>query len=343
MGATLRQVAHEAGVSVATASRAFTKPDLVGERTRERILDIAARLDYAPNLAARALNTGRTQSVGIVVPDLMNPFYPSIVTGARRRASALGYSLLIADSEEDPAAELPILEEMARKVDGILLCSSRMGADSLARAQELGPLVLLNRRLAGVPSVSFDSTAAVQTAALHLRVMGHRRVAYVGGPASSTSNVERRDRIGQFFPPQGLEVVQVGDFEPSVDGGRAAADGVLSAGASAVLVYNDVMALGLMGRLIGYGLAIPRDLSVIGWDDIQFAELVTPALTTVRVPRERAGEEAMAYLDAVIRRGGPGEDRLLSTEFVFRSTTGRARPNQAPATPDADHPTKEST
>lgn len=323
MGATLREVARRAGVSLATASRALTRPELVEESTRRRVLALADELAYTPNPAARALSTGRTGTFGLVVPDLNNPFYTGIVKGAQARARDGGYSLLIADTDEDPSVEAALVETLARRTDAVVLCSSRMSAEELDLARRRCPVVLINRRDPAVPAVSFDTTRGVREVAVHLRALGHRRVAYVGGPVHSFSEAERADCLRAELPGHGLEVVHLGHHDPSPEGGRASADQVLLAGVTAVLAYNDVIALGLIGRLQAYGVRVPEDLSVVGWDDIEFAAMLTPQLTTVRIPRDEAGRAAVEYLDAVLAEQ-PAQVPELATQLVFRQTTGRA-------------------
>lgn len=327
MAATLRELAEAAGVSIATASRAFGHPDRVEETTRQRIVSLAAELDYRPNRAARTLKTGRFDALGLVVPDLTNPFYPGIVKGAQATARAAARSLLIADTDEDPAVEERLVEQLSLRTDAVILCSSRLSDEQVLAAQRRGPVVLVNREVAGVPSVRFDARAGVEQAALHLRALGHQRVAFVAGPRISYSNTVREQALASVFPAHGLELVPIGHHEPWFSGGRAAADQVLLSGATAVMVYNDVMALGLIGRLASYGIEVPRDLSVIGWDDIEFAEMFTPPLTTVRMPREDAGREAVTYLAGLLD-GVPNEPEPLRTDLVFRRTT--ARPSTTP-------------
>ena len=322
-GVTLRHVAAAAGVSVATASRAFSRPEKVDPSTRARILRLADELRYVPNRAAQALITGRTMSLGLVVPDLTNPFFPGVIKGAQARARERGLSLLIADTDEDPGAELALVGQLAQRTDAVVLCSSRMPDDDLDRAARLCPVVLVNREHPGVPAVTFDSDAGVREAAVHLRALGHRRVGYVGGPAHSFSDAARAAGLHAEFPAHGLEVVLLGNHDPSFEGGRRAADVVLSSEVTAVMVHNDVMALGLVGRLLDYGLDIPRELSVIGWDDIEFAGMFTPGLTTVRMPREDAGRAAVGYLEAALG-GRTSEPPRLETHLVFRQTTARA-------------------
>lgn len=322
MGATLKELADAAGVSTATASRAFSRPELVGEQTRARILELAARLNYVPNQAAQALSTGRTGTFGLVVPDLNNPFYTGIIKGAQRQAHRGGQALLIADTEEQPEAELALAQRVAQRTDALILCSPRMAPEQLEVLSRVHPLVLINRAHDALPSVGIDATAGVCAAVRHLRALGHERIGYVGGPAHSYSNADREAQLRVHAEASGLEVVWLGSFDPTFEGGRAAADQVLVAKVGAVLVYNDVMAIGLVGRLLAYGIAVPGGVSVIGWDDIEFAEMLTPPLTTVHVPREEVGRAAVSYLTAVID-GRSSEPPRLATTLAFRQTTGR--------------------
>ena len=325
MSATLRDVAQAAGVSVSTASRALSRPELIGEAARTRVLAAAASLSYTPNRAARALITGRNQSLGLVVPDLNNPFYSSIVKGAQAAARSAEQTLLIADTDEDPRAELGMVEQLARQVDAIVLCSSRMSDAELEHARQLRPVVLVNRSAPGVPAIRFDSAKGVREAAAHLAALGHRRVGYVAGPQHSYSDADRTTVIEQVFGETGLVLVRLGRHEPSFQGGRDAADEVLLAEVTAVMAYNDVMALGLVNRLVSYGVDVPGDLSVVGWDDIEFAEMFTPPLTTVHLPREEAGRAAVRYLEAVLSGQQP-EEPVLRTRLVFRRSTARVAP-----------------
>lgn len=329
MAATLREVAREAGVSTATVSRAFNRPEKVDAATRERIREVAERLSYTPNRAAQALITGRTGALGLVVPDLNNPFFTGIVKGAQSAVRDAGASLLIGDTDEDPGVEYALVEQLAQRTDAIVLCSSRMSDTELDRARDLVPTVLVNRTHDAMPAVTFDSATGVREAALHLRALGHRQVGYVGGPAHSLSNADRRSRIEEEFPAQGLGLVDLGHHEPSLAGGRACADTVLGSAVTAVMVYNDVMALGLMNRLLEYGIRIPEAMSIIGWDDIEFSEMVRPGLTTVRVPRSAAGRAAIEFLTATLDGAQP-ELSMLPTRLVFRGTTTRVGSSSSP-------------
>ena len=327
MSAPIRDVARAAGVSASTVSRSFGRPDKVDEQTRQRILKAAAVLEYQPNRAAQSLITGRTGNIGILVPDLANPFFPSVVKGAQTRALELGYPVLLADSNENPSAELRLGRNLARLVDGLILCSPRTNELELRETQRLCPVVLVNRRVEGIPAVTIDNAGGMRQAVTHLHALGHRRVGYVGGPLTSYSNLERHAAASQHLADAGMACVHVGSYEPSFEGGRDAADAVLLADVTAVIVYDDVMAIGLLSRLTAYGVAVPAELSVVGFDDVPLASMFTPALTTVRIPREQAGRAAVDYLHALLtaRQGDIQPPPELSTELEVRETSARAR------------------
>ena len=323
---TIRDVASAVGVSASTVSRAFGRPEKVDEVTRQRIFRAAEDLGYQPNRAAQSLSTGRTGNIGIVVPDVDNPFFSGVVKGAQTQAHELGYPVFLADSDEDPTAELRLAQTLGRQVDGLILCSSRISDPKLHDIQQMRPVVLINRRVPGLPTVGIDDPDGVRQAVAHLKALRHQRVGYVAGPGTSYSNVDRQKAVEQHLTAAGLTYVLVGAFDPSFEGGRSAADDVLLADVTAVIVYNDLMAIGLIGQLTSYGVRIPEELSVIGFDDIPFAAMFTPPLTTVQIPREQAGWVAVEYLHALLESRGAevAAPRELGTALAIRKTTARA-------------------
>ncbi|MGY5765243.1 LacI family DNA-binding transcriptional regulator [Brachybacterium sp. DNPG3] len=332
MAITLRDVAARAEVSVATASRALQRPEMVLPATRDRVQQAAADLGYTVNRSARTLSTGRTGVLGVVVPDLLNPFYPAVLKGAQARARHHGVQLLLADAEETPEGELPLVRTLASQVDGVLLCSPRMDDESLDAASLLTRIALVNRTHATLPAVSADAMTGVRAALRHLAALGHRRIGLVGGPEASHSNTRRRFAVLELATELGLDAVDIGGFAPTTDGGRSAAEAVLLADVGAVLVYNDVMALGLISQLRESGFRVPQDLSVVGWDDIAFAEIADPALSTVRVPRYEMGA---AGIDALVEDPDDevGVRWRFETTFVPRGSTARYTAPTVPAAP----------
>ncbi|MEZ0447091.1 LacI family DNA-binding transcriptional regulator [Cellulomonas sp. ICMP 17802] len=348
MVVTLRDVARAAGVSPATASRALSAPDLVAPARREHVQQIARELGYRPNRAARELITGRTGNLCLVVPDLENPFFAAVAKGVQARARALGFALLVADAEEDPRLEAELVGHLGAQVDGVVLCSPRMSEAELDRLRrdvlDRGvPLLLVNRLHDGLPSVVIDNADGVRQAVRHLHALGHRRIGFAGGPAGSWSDAQRRRGVEHASHGlRSVEMVDLGHFPPVFAGGVAAGDLVAASGVTAVLAHNDLLALGILSRLRARGIRVPEEVSVVGYDDIPAATLVSPALTTVTVPLGRLGRAAVDLLVETgpvptvaesalaaglgAARGEPDDTPtvLIGVELVVRASTGVA-------------------
>ncbi|MFV0634099.1 LacI family DNA-binding transcriptional regulator [Demequina sp.] len=316
--ATLRDVAIAAGVSPATASRALSAPDTVSTARRHRVIEAAERLGYQPNRSAQALASGHSGHVGLVLPDLANPSFAAIAKGVQAQARGTRYSVLVADTDEDPRAELAIVRDLQANVDGLVLCSPRMPEEQIRECAAAGPIVLVNREVEGLPSVTFDSASGVTQALQHLRALGHRHVAYIGGPTSSWSDAHRRRALDSV---DGIQVADVGSHRPVHQGGVAAADLALETGATAFLCYNDLIALGVMSRLRARDVRVPEDVSVLGFDDIGAATYVSPQLTTVAIPLTRAGHEAITLLERLRLDDGDAHTMRLPVALVVRDST----------------------
>ena len=332
MTKTIRDVARRARVSVATVSRALAEPHLLRDETRKRVLAAARALEYRPNPAAQSLITGRTGNIGIIVPDLENPFYPSVLRGVQARAHQAGYAVLLADSGEDPAAEENLVDTMGRQVDGVIVCAPFANDAALRRLAQATPLVLVNRRLPGVDGVLMDVARGMRQVVSHLAQLGHRRCAFLSGPSSAWSNRQRRRGLAGAARASGLDLLEVGPFEPKFQGGIEAADLALGTRATALIAFNDMMALGALRRLTARGIRVPRDLSLVGCDDILYAAMCAPALTTVAMPMETAGRAAV---DLLLRRRSDAPPLeathyMLATDLVIRATTAPPRSRPAP-------------
>ncbi|MFI5913208.1 LacI family DNA-binding transcriptional regulator [Dactylosporangium sp. NPDC051541] len=324
MAATIKDVARLAGVSQSSVSRALATPDQVRPATRERVERAVARLGYRPSGIARGLSTGRTGTIGLVVPDIANPFFPGIVKAAQRRSREFGLAVLLADSDEDPATEVEVIRTLTKQVDGFVLCAPRAPDDELRSVCGDIPVVLLNRRVGPLPSIIFDNADGVRQALAHLAALGHRRVAYVAGPRASWVNRERARAVRAVAAALGLEVAETGPVSPDFEGGVAAADLVLAASVTAVIAYNDMIGLGLMSRFAIRGVRVPADVSIVGFDDIPAAALVSPALTTVAQPKDQCGRAGVDLLNDLIEdRDRPAAARLsLPTRLIVRGSTG---------------------
>ncbi len=321
---TINDVAAAAGTSISTVSRAFHEPDQVRADTRARALEAAAALGYTPNRAARGLITGRTANVGLVVPDVANPFFPALIKGAQARARARDHALLLADTDEDPNTEAQVIRGMAKQVDGVIAVSSRMSDRVLAEIAELTTLVLVNRSAADVPGVPVDMAGGMRQAVEHLHALGHRGCVYLNGPRASWSNRQRRSALRATAKRLGMATTELGPFEPGYDGGVLAADLALAEAPTAIVAYNDLMALGVVARLAARGVPVPGEVSVVGFDDIQFARIASPPLTTVAVPAAAAGRAAVDLLLETIgaAAGAARVEHQLKTELQIRGSTG---------------------
>ncbi len=325
MAVTIRDVASRAGVSISTVSRALALPDQVAEVTRLRVQETARSMGYRPNRAARGLITGRTGSIGLVVPDLENPFFGSICKGVQARARSAGYAVFIADTDEDQTLEAEVVRSLTKQVDGVILCSARGTDAAVARLAEEGPLVLVNRTLPNIPSITFDNGGGLRAVVRHLVALGHRKIAYCAGPMTSWSNRERSVAFRAYgVESPELDLIELGNFPPFFSGGIQAGDLAIASSATAVVAFNDLIAVGLLDRRRQRGLSAPGDMSVTGFDNVPVSTLVWPNLTTVDFPRIQMGRASVdTLLDTVL--GSSGDFRAVDeipVELVVRQSTG---------------------
>lgn len=321
--ATIADVAFAAAVSQATVSRVVNGKSTVDPRIAAHVLAVVERLGYRPSASARNLARGSTQTVAVLVPDLGNPMFQEVLRGVTRAAAAAGYRVLVADSEESPADEGELALEARRRCDAVVLCAPRMPEGELRELlPRLAPVVLVNRSLAGGTGVAVDYAEAARAAAAHLVDLGHERIVYLAGPPSSESDRRRAEGLGRALVEQpGLEIRTVA-CGAGLDDGARAADSL--GGATAVIAFNDLVAFGLLAALRERGVDVPRTVSVIGFDDIEFARHATPPLTTMAVPRRELGARAWTALLAEMTGGEPAPAVLLDATLVVRGSTGAA-------------------
>lgn len=322
MTVTIHDVARRANVSISTVSRAFTSPDLVKHQTRSRILAAAGELGYHSTGSPHRPATPRTGHLGIVVSDLGNPFFTGVLNGVQARARQDDIAVLFANSDEDPATELSLVRKMAKQVDGVVLCSPSMTDDQVRAIAEETTLVLLNREVEGIPSVVMDSAGGMRQVIQHLAALGHRRCAYLGGPRTSWSNAARLRGLREASEQHGMEVVEFGPFPPVFEGGLQGADLALAADVTAIVAYNDLVAFGALARLNARGVPVPGEISLVGFDDLVFAAISAPPLTTIAMPTEAAGRKAVNLLLGLLE-GSPDHDtaQVMDTHLIVRATT----------------------
>lgn len=331
---TVHDVAARSGVSIATVSRALREPHRVSGDTRDRVLDAVRELGYRPNRAASGLRRGRTGVIALVVPDIENPYFSSLTKGAQATARERGYGLVVVDTTERADVETDEINALRSQIDGIILASSRLTDDALAAIAGSTVSVLINRDLSdrgsAAPSVTVDETAATREAVAHLVGLGHRRIAYVGGPDTSWSQARRsrgmRAAVDGFLD---VELIELSGNAPDAGGGRAAADLLSNDLPTAVVAYNDLVALGLLARWSELGIRVPDDVSLIGFDNTFVAELASPHLTSVGADLRELGDAAVELLLARIDE--PGGDAAsvsrhdVQPRLVVRASTGPRR------------------
>ena len=332
--ATIYDVAKAAGVSAATVSRAMNGSSRVADPTLRRIRDAVRKLGYQPNAIARSLVTKSTQTIGLLLPDMANPFFPELIKGVQSLADERSYMLLLAETGGDPKTEQRYLDVLRGKaIDGVLVVGLAMRRRQLVKFVATGiPIVSLDREvdLPHIAMVQLDNRAGGRRATQHLLSLGHCAIAHIGGPSQLKVSEDRREgyrdalHAGRSSGASTFEVEA--DF--TEEGGRRACLGLLDGGVafSAIFAANDVMAIGAMAALRERGVPVPAKVSVVGFDDIHLARYASPALTTVRQPTYEMGRRATEVLiDAIQGRVRSIEERviLLQGELVVRESTAQ--------------------
>jgi|ERR1035441_2727091 LacI family transcriptional regulator len=329
---TIKDVAQRAGVGIATVSRTLHGSPQVSPETAARVLKVIEELGYRPNTAAQSLVSGRSHMLGLVVSDITNPFFPELVKGFEDVALRNGYDVLVASTNYDPARTAQCVRRMIeRKIDGVAIMTSEVDpslTDTLARRKV--PLVFLDvgRVGKGVSNVKVDYGAGIAEAVQHLSGLGHRRIAFISGPGRLASARERRDAfVSRLEDPRlALREILIEEGNHKVDGGLEAMLRLLGRAPlpTAVIASNDLTAIGAMRAIRQWGLRVPEDISVVGFDDIQMAEFTEPPLTTVRLLRTEVARLACDALVQSIRTHGAGVEFRMGTSLVVRRSTAMA-------------------
>jgi len=324
---TLADVAVEAGVHPSTVSRVLSRPQLIGEPTRAAVHAAVDKLGYVPNRAARHLAGGRIGTVGVLVPDITNPFFAQVVRAVQRGCRSNGQTMLLADTGQRSAEELSEARALADNVDAFVVCSPVAPTEQWLRVVDEAPVVFVNRRATGVASVALDQEAIVELGVTHLRAAGHRSIGVLRGPQSYWSS-RRRDRAIRRLP----DLVEFGPVTPDHEGGFALASRLIASDVTGVLAFNDVQALGIVAGYRAAGLSVPHDLSVVGSDDIAAAAISDPPLTTVAAPVDQLGAAAFDLVTRLLAGSAERLEISLAVSLTVRASTRPARSASAPTT-----------
>jgi LacI family transcriptional regulator len=339
---TVQDVARHAGVSVATVSYVLNGTRFVSAGLRERVLAAVRELHYEPNAAARTLRSNRSHTLGLILPDLRNPFFTEALRGVEDVAEAHGYTVLLANSDEDPRREATHLRVLRGKhIDGLILApAGALYPDLEQLVEERFPLVLLDRDLAGLgaSAVMLDNRAAARAAVEHLIRLGHQRVGMIAGrpPISSTVDRQRgyRRALEQAGVPFDEQLVATGGS--TIEGGAAAVRALLELPSppTAIFAANNLMTIGAVMALERHGLSIPRDIALVGFDDFAWADVFRPRLTTVAQPLYELGRAAAELVLKQLAREEDGPRRvLLAGTLVVRDSSGAPEWLRAPIRP----------
>lgn len=323
-GATLKDVAREANVSIASASRAINGLDNVAEAVKLRVLEAAARLRYVPHGGARSLVTSRTNTIGVLLPDIYGEFFAEIIRGVDVAARARGLHLLVSGSHGNPDEAVRAMRAMGGRVDGLLVMSPFVESHDLAAILPLSlPVVTIASRIgSGQGSISVDNFGGGVTAVKHLLEQGCTRLAHISGPSHNFEAEERkRGFLSAVSPPS--PVVFEGDF--TEESGYSAAKAFLASGGlpDGIFVANDMMAVGCLLALREAEIRVPQDVALVGFDDIPIARFTSPPLTTLRVGIFDLGRRGLELLVAALDEGGMQEHEglVVTPELVLRESS----------------------
>lgn len=316
MAVTLKDVAQAAGVSLATASRAFKEAELLAPKTRQRVMEAAVRVGYD------VPPSSRSKTLALIVPDVANAVFAAWIKAVQDKAWPARHRVLVGDTNEDPARELELVESLGHAADGLIVCSPRSEGGRIKKAAAQTPLVVVNGHVSGAPCVLMDVRQGITQAVEHLQALGHRRLAYVPGPAASWANRARLGALSELTAERGLELTTASNQSANVHGGLAAAAAVVASGATAVVAYNDLVALGIQAGVRSMGYTCPGDLSIVGIDDLDVAAVSDPGLTSIRVAIDRSGALALEYvLDLLHGKSVDLRPLLLDSQLIVRGST----------------------
>lgn len=328
---TIRDVARQAGVSIATVSRALTQnPHKVSDEARTRILEAVKELDYRPNALAQGLIMKRSMTIGTIIPDISNPYYAEIVRGIQDVAERLGYAVVLQNTDRTKNRIIKCIQVLREKrADGIIFSGGMIHAyETLSSLKELtGRVVVIGRHEVDFPAVQVDNLGGASQAVQHLIDLGHERIGFVSGPRMSTSSIDRlkgyRNALAQNGHRYDAGLVRQGNLTPQ-SGFQAAKEALRRRERpTAILASNDLMAFGVIHAARGLGLRVPQDLAVVGFDNIPLSSYFDPPLTTVEIPMYDVGAASMQMLADLLSGREFSRIRLFATRLLVRQSSGK--------------------
>jgi LacI family transcriptional regulator len=340
----MKDIARDLGVSVMTISKVLRNHPDVGDETRERILARVKELDYRPNLAARSLVTGNTYLIGLVVPDLLHPFFAEIAKSLSETLRGSGYYLIVSSSEEDPdIEEQEINQLLARRLDTLIIASCRSTVDLFFRIEkQKTPYVLIDRILPGLTAnfIGVDDEAVGRLATRHLIEIGCKRIAHIRGPETSTG-IRRVEGYKQALAQAGLRLLdgyiipeRKGDVETKQRGAEAMRQLLsLEPRPDGVFCFNDPLAMGVMNYALDQGIKIPEDIAVIGCGNLHYDDSLRVPLSSIDQHSRRIGEEAARIALAILNSKMPPKPQtvVLQPELIVRRSTQRRAAKPVPS------------
>lgn len=332
MSHTMREVAEKAGVSPATVSRVLNKTQYISPETEQRVLAVVRQLNYYKNVHARRLATGQSNLFGLVISEIANPYFPEIIRGFQAAAWDRGFDVLLFNTEYQESRTKSVIRKLIESdVRGVAIMTSSVDKSTTSELTAAGVgVVFCNlgapERL--ISNISIDYQRGISQAIEHVVALGHRRAAIIAGPGNNRTAITIRHALVTGLNERKLNPFPVIECNYRVDSGASAVRAVLSQPERPTVIFcgSDLIAMGAMKALEEEGVQVPDDVSVVGIDDISFAFLARPPLTTISVPRERLGVIAFEALEKVLKlKRRKGADYYLETELVVRRSTASAR------------------
>jgi DNA-binding LacI/PurR family transcriptional regulator len=329
---TMKDVARKAGVSPATVSRVLNNGEYIADETRKRVLEAVEELNYYKNVHARRLATGRSDLFGLVISDIANPFFPEVIRGFQGAAWDRGFDVLVLNTEYSKTrAEFVVRKLVESDVRGVAIMTSSIDDSATRELTDAGVGVVFSnlcraRRL--VSNINVNYVRGINQAIEHVVGLGHRRAAVIGGPEGNRTAATIAEALGGRLKRKRMDLLSVTSSDYRVDAGASAIQHILDAPALPTVIFcgSDLIAMGAMSALEEAGVRVPEDVSIVGIDNIAFATLARPPLTTINVPREELGKTAFLALEKIGRlKRHDGGEYTLDTELVVRRSTAPAR------------------